>query len=440
MSNPFSNTSQVNAVIRIRRGPDVDRNNITPETGEIIYTTDSKRMFVGDGSEYGGYVIGNKTWIVDDFNNLPRIEKNDCVYLSTQNKFFVLTGDSQQTESNYVLVGGRGLLPPLPPSYVLPVAQKTVLGGIKTGVALSADSFGTLDVKYDSSRITILNDSLSIPLATASTVGVAKFGTGLNVDPSGMVTVAGAIGGGGSGSGPSLSLSKNYIVGNGGSLYTLTNYADNDADNYLVFVNGVEMVPFAAYTITTPNIVFASNIPTGANIVVYSTIKCGQFIPKPTTSLSGEVLSYDGTDWISKTLPNFILNPGGTNGQFLVHNGTDWIASTQTVTTSSDFTGSNQSLATNGYQKLPGGLILQWGVVAFSSGSDKVTITGNFPISFPNSVFGLYANPEHNYNTGSGVMFGAVRSFTNSGFVVYVAERELTSYSGGNLYWYAVGN
>jgi hypothetical protein len=46
------------------------------------------------------------------------------------------------------------------------------------------------------------------------------------------------------------------------------------------------------------------------------------------------------------------------------------------------FKGENQSLSANGYQKLPGGLIIQWGT---REGDGSVT----FPIAFPNAVFQL---------------------------------------------------
>lgn len=46
------------------------------------------------------------------------------------------------------------------------------------------------------------------------------------------------------------------------------------------------------------------------------------------------------------------------------------------------FKGSNQSLAASGYQKLPGGLILQWG--ADVAGASPITET--YPIAFPNAV------------------------------------------------------
>jgi len=49
-----------------------------------------------------------------------------------------------------------------------------------------------------------------------------------------------------------------------------------------------------------------------------------------------------------------------------------------------DFTGSNQSLSASGYQKLPGGLILQWGTVA---STEDTAQNFTFPIAFPNACF-----------------------------------------------------
>ena len=44
----------------VRRGTDADRQLITLDQGELGFTTDSKRLFVGDGSTRGGTVAGNK--------------------------------------------------------------------------------------------------------------------------------------------------------------------------------------------------------------------------------------------------------------------------------------------------------------------------------------------------------------------------------------------
>lgn len=43
--------------LRLRRGTDAERLTITPLQGELIYTTDTKKLFVGDGTTEGGVVI-----------------------------------------------------------------------------------------------------------------------------------------------------------------------------------------------------------------------------------------------------------------------------------------------------------------------------------------------------------------------------------------------
>lgn len=52
------------------------------------------------------------------------------------------------------------------------------------------------------------------------------------------------------------------------------------------------------------------------------------------------------------------------------------------------FQGANQGLSDNGYQRLPGGLILQWGSVAPIASGSTANVT--LPIAFPNA--NLYSN------------------------------------------------
>jgi len=66
------------------------------------------------------------------------------------------------------------------------------------------------------------------------------------------------------------------------------------------------------------------------------------------------------------------------------------------------FKGANQSLAASGYQKLPGGLILQWGT--FTSNASNTTGTPQLialPITFPNAI--VYAAPSHDGGNSGGV-------------------------------------
>lgn len=94
------------------------------------------------------------------------------------------------------------------------------------------------------------------------------------------------------------------------------------------------------------------------------------------------------------------------------------------VVLQSAFTGSNVSLTNTGYQKLPSGLIVQWGSVGpYGAGSQSVT----FPISFTTAAYSLALGP---YATGPG--FTGSVSFNNlvpTGFSLYSsAGSTYTSY------------
>ena len=65
-------------------------------------------------------------------------------------------------------------------------------------------------------------------------------------------------------------------------------------------------------------------------------------------------------------------------------NGTSFNGSANiTISSASDFIGANQSLAATGYQKLPGGFIMQWGVYT-------TTATISFPIAFQTACVGVF--------------------------------------------------
>lgn len=43
--------------LKLRRGTDAERQTITPEAGELIYTTDTKQVYIGDGTTQGGLLV-----------------------------------------------------------------------------------------------------------------------------------------------------------------------------------------------------------------------------------------------------------------------------------------------------------------------------------------------------------------------------------------------
>jgi hypothetical protein len=55
--------ADVNVIkLKVRRGTDVQRKLIVLDQGEIGYTVDSKRLFVGDGTTTGGVSTGSKLY------------------------------------------------------------------------------------------------------------------------------------------------------------------------------------------------------------------------------------------------------------------------------------------------------------------------------------------------------------------------------------------
>lgn len=80
-----------------------------------------------------------------------------------------------------------------------------------------------------------------------------------------------------------------------------------------------------------------------------------------------------------------------------------------------DFLGGNQALSGNGYQKLPGGLIIQWGTSVVGATTGTIT----FPITFPNSVFTVSGSPS-GVATSTGAGGPAIFINGNSSATVYV--------------------
>lgn len=84
--------------LKIRRGLEEDREDITPAEGELIYTTDEKKLYVGDGSTAGGILVTAST----EFMNNPMTTAGDLIYGGVSGVPTRLAKGSQ----NYVLTMG----------------------------------------------------------------------------------------------------------------------------------------------------------------------------------------------------------------------------------------------------------------------------------------------------------------------------------------------
>lgn len=95
---------------------------------------------------------------------------------------------------------------------------------------------------------------------------------------------------------------------------------------------------------------------------------------------------------------------------------------------SSSFTGANQSLATSGYQKLPGGLILQWGTVSVTNSS---TSTFTFPVAFPTAC--VFADVQFSTNPYAGATTEGVLTINSKSASNCVVGNQFTGDTSGTL-------
>ena len=96
----------------------------------------------------------------------------------------------------------------------------------------------------------------------------------------------------------------------------------------------------------------------------------------------------------------------------------------------SAFTGTNQSLSANGWQKLPGGLVLQWGYLATTNGNFS------FPIAFPTACLAVLGSNANSQGSNNDNTFAYVVSASQ----FYIASKASTGGVGNYpAYWLAIG-
>jgi len=98
------------------------------------------------------------------------------------------------------------------------------------------------------------------------------------------------------------------------------------------------------------------------------------------------------------------------------------------------FMGTNQLLATNGYQKYPGGKIEQWGKALLPSGTGDNYQSITFPIPFPTECFQVQPTVEGNIQRFDDTVSSA--SLTTTGCRIY----SIRTTSGLSVAWKAIGH
>lgn len=96
------------------------------------------------------------------------------------------------------------------------------------------------------------------------------------------------------------------------------------------------------------------------------------------------------------------------------------------------------SIITNGYQKISGGLILQWGYTSALT-ANAVSVV-SFPVAFPNACLNVVSTPQYAAATSDGSTFvPVISSFTNSTVSIILENGVATSASNVRAYFIAIG-
>lgn len=93
-----------------------------------------------------------------------------------------------------------------------------------------------------------------------------------------------------------------------------------------------------------------------------------------------------------------------------------------------NFTGVNQSLTSSGFQKLPGGLIIQWGYNNIPSGGTTIS----FPVTFPNALLSIVGTQNQGSSSGTNAPIQFFATSTSGSSVT-------SSTFNVNFSWIAIG-
>lgn len=170
--------------LKIRRGTDATRKLVILEQGELGYTTDNKRLWVGDGLTQGGGIVGNVIHTPGVRTSIPRAVRGDVVY--DRSLLYQLTGANYNTLADWRFIGTQ-----LDSAFLqYNTSNKVTLKAdsihprelnadvVDSAGGITLDSQG-LAANVDDATINITNNELTIGLIDEDNINSSALGDGL---------------------------------------------------------------------------------------------------------------------------------------------------------------------------------------------------------------------------------------------------------------------
>lgn len=130
---------KVDAIIQVKRGTEAQRLGVQFREAELAYSTDVKRLYIGDGSTLGGVAASSKLYYGAPASlgvSISGLVPGDYFLDTTASvspKLYALTGTNISLLSSYVLICDNG-----PSSSIYSIVQSnSTLWGAQGGITLS---------------------------------------------------------------------------------------------------------------------------------------------------------------------------------------------------------------------------------------------------------------------------------------------------------------
>ena len=123
----------------VRRGTDADRRLVTLADGELGYTTDTQRLFVGNAVAGGGVVVGNKyQGSAADLTSLAPCVTGDYAFETDTNEFKIVTSGTGAAADDWTIVATY--LSAGDNTLTIDSKNHIIVGKFSAGGGLSADN------------------------------------------------------------------------------------------------------------------------------------------------------------------------------------------------------------------------------------------------------------------------------------------------------------
>jgi hypothetical protein len=158
--------------LKIRRGSDAQRKSVVLEQGELGYTTDTGRVFIGNGVKFGGNIVGNiihnPTSIANNRVNQANAVQGDIIY--DNSLLWQLTGTditspvswsniSTRCDNSLVTYNGSNRLTLVNNSIGPAILNNTI---VNSQGALNFNNSTGLSANVDGTYVTITSNRLTI--------------------------------------------------------------------------------------------------------------------------------------------------------------------------------------------------------------------------------------------------------------------------------------